>query len=304
MQDKDRLLRTFLLVADSGSLQRTADKLGLSQPAVSKQISALEDFMGCALFKRHGRGMTMTQVGLRLAENTAEQFALLDAAMDNARASADASRFVRIATVNTLAAYFVTPVLAELKRLHPALVVRVDNASSPEVVDQIVRGHADIGLVYDLAVNTDAVSVFRLYHESVSAYETMGESEASTLQPATGAVAEVSVADLARRPLILPPRPYALRRVVERELPGPLTIAAECNSVSVSLDLAGAGLGTAILPSALPDSAVVPRRLRRFRISDADLGRHVVAIHRSVGQPSKAMIATLQVVKEFAAREA
>jgi DNA-binding transcriptional LysR family regulator len=65
-----------------------------------------------------------TQVGLGLAESTAEQFALLDAAMDNARAFADASRFVRIATVNTLAAYFVPPALAELKRLHPALVVR------------------------------------------------------------------------------------------------------------------------------------------------------------------------------------
>jgi LysR family nitrogen assimilation transcriptional regulator len=302
MQDKDKLLRTFLLVADSGSLQKTADKLGLSQPAVSKQISALEEFLGCALFTRHGRGMTTTQAGLRLAESTAEQFALLDAAMDNARASADASRFVRIATVNTLAAYFVPPVLAALKRLHPALVVRVDNASSPEVVDQIVRGHADIGLVYDLAVNTDAVSVFRLYHESVSAYEAIGESDAPNRRLENRAVGEVSVADLARRPLILPPRPYALRRVVERELPAPLTIAAECNSVSVSLDLAGAGLGTTILPSALPDSAVVPRRLQRFRISDADLGRHVVAIHRA--QPSKAMLATLQVIKDFAARAA
>jgi LysR family nitrogen assimilation transcriptional regulator len=203
-----------------------------------------------------------------------------------------------------LAAYFVPPVLAELKRLHPTLVVRVDNASSPEVVDQIVRGHADIGLVYDLAVNTDAVSVVRLYHESVSAYEMMGECDASTLRAADRAVAELSVADLARRPLILPPRPYALRRVVERELPGPLTIAAECNSVSVSLDLAGVGLGTTILPSALPDSAVVPRRLRRFRISDADLGRHVVAIHRSMTQPSKAILATLQVVEAFGARAA
>ena len=87
----------------------------------------------------------MTQVGLGLAESTAEQFALLDAAMDNARAFADASGLVRIATVNTLAAYFVPPALAELKRLHPALVVRGDNVSSPEVVDQIVRGHADTG---------------------------------------------------------------------------------------------------------------------------------------------------------------
>lgn len=299
MHDKDRLLRTFLLVAQGGSLQKAADRLGLSQPAVSKQISALEAFLECVLFTRHGRGMALTPVGQRLAGSAAEHFAMLDVALDTARSAADAARYVRIACVNTLAAYLLPPVVAELKRVHPGLVVRVDNASSPDVVDQVVRGHADIGLVYDLAVNTDAVQVLRLYHEEVSAYGLRGGEEGGD-----SGLSSLTVAELARRPLIVPPRPYALRRVIERELPGPLVIAAECSSVSVSLDLAAAGVGLVLLPSALPDLAVGPRGLARLRIADADLGRQVVAIHRLAATPPKALAATLQVIEDYAARAA
>lgn len=304
MHDKDKLLRTFLLVSDSGSLQKAADKLGISQPAVSKQISALEEHLGCALFKRHTRGMTATPAGLRLAETTAVSLSMIDAALDAARSTGDAARYVRISSVNTLAAYLIPSLLTELKRVHPALVVRVDNASSPEVVDQVVRGQADIGLVYDLAVNTDAVTTHRLYRESVCAYEATATGRRGWAESTGAGTGSISVADLSRRPLILPPRPYALRRVIERELTGPLTIAAECNSVSVSLDLASAGIGTVILPSALPEVAIAPRRLARLRISDADLGRHVVAIHRFATPLSPAGGAALQMVKDFAARAA
>lgn len=299
MHDKDRLLRTFLLVAQGGSLQKAADRLGLSQPAVSKQISALEAFLECVLFTRHGRGMALTPVGQRLAQSAAEHFAMLDVALDTARSAADAARYVRIASVNTLAAYLLPPVVAELRRVHPGLVVRLDNASSPDVVDQVVRGHADIGLVYDLAVTTDAVHVQRLYHEEVSAYALHGEQSDGDSQPLS-----LTAAELARRTLIVPPRPYALRRVIERELPGPLLIAAECSSLSVSLDLAAAGVGMVLLPSALPDFTVAPRGLARFRIADADLGRQVVVIYRLAATPPKALAATLQVIEAFAARAA
>jgi LysR family transcriptional regulator, nitrogen assimilation regulatory protein len=295
MHDKDRLLRTFLLVAQGGSLQKAADKLGLSQPAVSKQISALESFLECALFTRHGRGMALTPPGQRLAQSVAEQFALLDAALDTARSAADAVRYVRIASVNTLAAYLLPPVVAALRQAHPGLVVRLDTASSPDVVDQVVRGQADLGMVYDLAVNTDAVQVQRLYHEEMCAYG---------LLPQGAPAVPLTVAELARRPLIVPPRPYALRRVIDRELPGPLAIAAECSSVSASLDLAAAGVGLVILPSALPELAVAPRGLARFAIADADLGRQVVVIHRAGPRPPQALAAALQAIVQLAARAA
>lgn len=295
--DKDRLLRTFLVVSQGSSLRKAADTLALTPPAVSKQISALEQHLGGPLFKRHGRGMRLTPLGQRLADEVGGGFALLDAALDNARASSSTLRSVSIATVNTLAAYLVPAVVAALRGSHPALVARIDNASSPDVVEQVLRGHADVGLVYDLAVDTDAVHLRRLYAEKLSAY-----CAASTTGPAAGAGDEIGIAELARMPLIVPPRPYALRRVIERELPGPLWIAAECNSVSVSLDLAATGIGTAILPSALPANAVSPRGLRRLHITGGNFGRDVVLIHLASNTPSRAVAATLQAIEYFAAR--
>jgi LysR family transcriptional regulator, nitrogen assimilation regulatory protein len=299
MHDKDRLLRTFLLVAHSGSLQRAAEKLGVTQPAISKQISNLEEFLGCNLFQRHGRGMTITQAGQRLAESTSEHFAMLDAALDSVRTSASAASYLRIVTVNTLAAYLIPPVLVALRRSHPQLLVRVDNASSPEVVDQVARGHADVGLVYDLAVNTDAVCIRRLYLEEVCAYESSGGEVHQWPEPRF-----ITAEQLSQRPLIVPPRPYALRRVIERELPAPLNIAVECNSISVSLDLASAGVGTVILPSAIPDAVIIPRGLNKFSITGAELGRQVVAIHRPQTASRKAQAYALKEISAFAERVA
>lgn len=294
MPDHDRLLRTFLVVSQSGSLAKAADTLNLTPPAVSKQISALEQFLGGLLFKRHGRGMKLTPLGRRLADDAGGGFALLDTALDNARCASTTLRSVSIATVNTLASYLVPQVVATLRQSHPELVVRVDNASSPDVVDQVLRGHADIGLVYDLAVDTDAVHLRRVCTENLSAY--------CAASSAPDAATAISLAELARQLLIVPPRPYALRRVVERELPGPLSIAAECNSVSVSLDLAAAGVGTAILPSALPEVAVSPRGLRRLRIDGGNFDRDVVLIYHAATPPSRAIAATLQAIEAFATR--
>lgn len=294
--DKDRLLRTFLVVSQGSSLRKAADRLALTPPAVSKQISALEQHLGGPLFKRHGRGMKLTPLGQRLADEVGGGFALLDAALDNARTSSSTLRSVSIATVNTLAAYLVPAVVAALRRSHPELVARIDNASSPDVVEQVLRGHADVGLVYDLAVDTDAVHLRRLYTEKLSAYI------AASVGQAAGEGGEIGVAELAQMPLIVPPRPYALRRVIERELPGPLWIAAECNSISVSLDLTATGIGAAILPSALPENAVSPRGLRRMRITGGNFGREVVLIHLSSNPPSRAVAATLQAIEHFAAR--
>ncbi len=219
---------------------------------------------------------------------------MLDTALDAARIAPTAARSVSIATVNTLAAYLVPQVIAALRQSNPHLTVRVDNASAPDVVDQVARGHADIGLVYDLAVDTDAVAMRRLYVEQLSAYCAL--SAANVVDGCIGA------AELAAHPLIVPPRPYALRRVIERELCGPLTIAAESNSVSVALDMAAMGIGTTVLPSALPDVAVTPRGLQRLRITGGNFGREVALIHLASARPGAAVSATLQAIEAYAAR--
>ena len=65
MLDWDKL-RIFHTAAESGSFTHAAEKLGMSQSAVSRQISALEDDLGLKLFIRHARGLVLTEVGEQL----------------------------------------------------------------------------------------------------------------------------------------------------------------------------------------------------------------------------------------------
>jgi DNA-binding transcriptional LysR family regulator len=57
------LLRAFLAVAEAGSVTAAAEELGYSQPGMSQRIGTLERELGCVLFRRKGRGMTLTHEG-------------------------------------------------------------------------------------------------------------------------------------------------------------------------------------------------------------------------------------------------
>ena len=83
MMDWDKL-RVFHAVAEAGSLTHAGESLNLSQSAVSRQISALEESLGVPLFHRHARGLMLTEQGEQLYQTAKEIFAKL--AMEIGRA--------------------------------------------------------------------------------------------------------------------------------------------------------------------------------------------------------------------------
>jgi LysR family nitrogen assimilation transcriptional regulator len=288
MRPNDHQLRLFLAVARARSLRAAADKLGVTQPALSKQMRALETSLQAPLFRRDGRGMELTPLGQQLLHTMSHSFDLVDAAYEAASAAATkVGSSVSIATINTLGAYLVPDVTASLVSRYPDLIVTLVTASSPEVVESVERGHREIGLVYDLAVDSDAFVVHRLHQETLSGYR------AKSMNGPSSYSAEV----LATQPLILPPKPYALRRAVERELGAGLRIAVECNSVTLSLDLAARGLGIALLPRHLPDAMVASRGLERVEILGGSLRRPVVAITRKTDHMTESVSVTLAAVQ-------
>lgn len=269
--DADRLLRAFVAVARSGSLASAGFALGLTAAAVSRQIAALEVHIGTRLFDHHGRGMRPTSTGAQLLRQVSAGFDLLDAALAEAQgAEGQRQAQVRIASVNTLAAYLLPEVARRIRDRHPQRLLQLLNASSPDVVELVARGNADLGLVYDLAVDTGAVRVQRLFAEDLCAFCRADERLPEAIDSAA----------LLQQPLIVPPRPYALRRLLDKTFGAGLRAMIESNSVSLSLDLAARGLGLALLPTRLPEAMVRAHGLRRVRIAGVDLRRPVVLIHR------------------------
>src|SRR5438309_6369878 len=82
-------LRTFLAVADAGSVRVAAESLHVSQPAVSAAIASLERELGVALVARHGRGLRLTAPGTAFADDVRTSLGLLDQGSRRARSIED-----------------------------------------------------------------------------------------------------------------------------------------------------------------------------------------------------------------------
>lgn len=153
------LYRTFLAVARHGSLSAAARGLGLTQPTVARHIDTLEASLGADLFLRSQRGLAPTELALdlkpyaeTLASNTA---ALLRTASGP---SAEVRGAVRISASEIAGVERLPPMLAQLRRAHPALVIELVLSNA---LDDLLRREADIA-VRNVAPTQDALISRRL----------------------------------------------------------------------------------------------------------------------------------------------
>ncbi len=119
-------LKTFHAAADSGSLTAAAERLNISQSAVSRQITALEDSLGTPLFHRHARGLTLTEQGRILslaARDIAHRTALAQATVINSRSKPQGK--LRVSTPISLGSNWLTSVLPEFIAAYPEINVEL-----------------------------------------------------------------------------------------------------------------------------------------------------------------------------------
>jgi DNA-binding transcriptional LysR family regulator len=117
-------LRVFHAVADAGSFTHAGHELGLSQSAVSRQISSLEQDLKVPLFHRHARGLILTEQGEVLYRTAHDVFARLAAARTRLTDSKDKpTGELRITTTVGLGSIWLTPRIAEFLELYPQISV-------------------------------------------------------------------------------------------------------------------------------------------------------------------------------------
>lgn len=125
MMDWDKL-RTFHIVAEAGSLTHAGDTLGLSQSAVSRQISALENGLDIKLFHRHARGLVLTEAGELLSGTAKEIFGKLE--MIQARltdSKSEPSGMLRITAPKFLGSTWMVPHIAKIHEKYPDLQINL-----------------------------------------------------------------------------------------------------------------------------------------------------------------------------------
>ncbi|MET7646976.1 LysR family transcriptional regulator [Streptomyces sp. NPDC005426] len=139
-----RLLRYFAAVAEEGSLTAAAERLFVSQPALTKQIRRLEDDLGVGLFRRSRSGMALTEAGRELASRVP---ALLDGWDEAVRATGRAARVLRLGFLDAGAVGAVHEVIAEFRQAQPQWRVELRQFDWSDPSAGLARGEVDAAVV-------------------------------------------------------------------------------------------------------------------------------------------------------------
>ncbi|HEX7933523.1 MAG TPA: LysR family transcriptional regulator [Paraburkholderia sp.] len=159
-----RMLKTFRAVARTGSFSAAADKVALTQAAVSLQMRGLEEALGRQLFDRRGRQITLTQHGHTIWPKI-EQILDLLAELEARPPDAMEGPVSIGAVVSVIGA--LSLVVARLKAAHPRLDVRLLSARSDELANMVETGEVDVAAVVARADETlpDTLKWTTLYTE-------------------------------------------------------------------------------------------------------------------------------------------
>jgi DNA-binding transcriptional LysR family regulator len=140
-------LRLFLVVIEEGSLRRAADRLRISQSAITRQIQALEFDLGGRILERSSAGVRPTKGGQALAGKAEMLLADYDSAMAEVRRlNRGESERLRIGYIASAVQEYLGPALAALRRSYPRLKVKMLDQTPGEMITALRRGEIDLAL--------------------------------------------------------------------------------------------------------------------------------------------------------------
>ncbi|MFE0808010.1 LysR family transcriptional regulator [Streptomyces sp. NPDC058848] len=162
-----RLLRYFAAVAEEGSVTRAAQRLFVSQPALTKQIRRLETALGTDLFVRSRNGVTLTGPGRVLADGVPALLAGWEAALRETRAVASrAARVLRVGFLASAANEATQPIIAEFSRRRPGWRAEMRQAAWSNPSAGLAGPDVDVALVRLPFPGQEALRVLPLFSEA------------------------------------------------------------------------------------------------------------------------------------------
>lgn len=158
-------LKTFREVAKWGSYSRTAEVLGYSQPSITTQIQRLEESYGAVLFERYGRQMRLTMAGEALL-HYANEILRLHAESKEVIAQQTAGT-LSIGTIETLAAYYLPPLLQHYREHYPDMNMVLQPGNEPAIIQGVKEGQLDFGFILDTPYTDPEVYTISIRQEEL-----------------------------------------------------------------------------------------------------------------------------------------
>lgn len=136
-------LKAFFAAAETGRFRLAAEMLGLTESAVSHQVRRLEEYLGAALFERHGRTLRLSPAGVRYHRAVRPAFLAIRTATEEF--SAAPQRRVTLTLPSSIAAFWLMPRLPRWQEQHPDIDLQI--VATNRLVD-LAREQLDLGLRY------------------------------------------------------------------------------------------------------------------------------------------------------------
>lgn len=195
-----RSMQYFLAIAREGSFTKAAEVLHMTQPPLSRQMKDLEAELGVALFDRSGKGVTLTEEGLVFRERAQEVVDLVGQVESDMRLGAGGiAGEVRIACGESDAVTLLAEAAKGLQRAHPCISYRLLSGDGDFVQDRLDAGAADFGLLVVPQVDSERYDFLKMpVRDRWGVLVEEGDELAK--------LTDVTSADLAARPLMLPYR--------------------------------------------------------------------------------------------------
>ena len=263
-----RQLEIIRAIADSGSFTAAGAKLHVSQSAISRQILLLEEELGEPVFHRIGRRIRITPAGESLLQLSHRVFQDLQ---DTVSAISDKQESLkgtmRLVGGMTVCLYVFPALLAELRRIHPHLDMKITVGSGERSIAMLRSGAGDLGLITLPVEATDLVSLPVLEEELLLVtYPTHPLAKKKTITPA----------DLNRQHFILFETGSITRKLVEEFFASEKIkpeIVMETENVEIIKAMVRHGLGISIVPWQAAAADVRSKQLFCSRIAGHALKR-------------------------------
>jgi len=281
-------LQAFLAVAETASFSQAAERLFLTQPAISKRISALEENLGARLFDRIGRQVALTEAGRALLPRAQRILAELE---DSQRAIANLGGQVAgrltFGTSHHIGLHRLPPILRQFTERYPEVELDIRFMDSEEACRAVEHGDLELGIVTLPQHPSPALTVCKVWNDPLAVVAAANHplTKKRKLTPAT----------LADYPAILPAPGTYTREVLEQALAPyglELRAALSTNYLETIKMLVSVGLGWSVLPRTMLSSEVRP-----LKVDYLTLARQLGTVHHHLRTLSNAAKAMLDMLK-------
>ena len=280
-------LKAFLLVAETGSFSSAAEKLHLSQPAVSKRVAQLEERLNCDLFDRIGRNISITEAGQALLPHAkAVQQELRAAEQSILDLAGTVGGQLRLATSHHIGLHRLPPMLSNFSKAFGEVTIDIDFMDSEQAYELIMHNKAELAIV-TLAPTTEASLItVPIWQDQL---DFMVHTEHQLAQQSG-----LDLAALSRHPAILPGLNTYTGQIVKSLFDQhslKLQVSMATNYLETVRMMASVGLGWTVLPRSMRDST-----LTTLHVDGAHIERTLGLVYhrgRSLSRAARAFIEQL-----------